>query len=575
MLIKSETNGISRGLYLQWEGKRVYRQRVPTPRLLEPVKRYSYGKDQRHLLVEGENLQVLASLRPRYAGQIDVIYIDPPYNLGKSDFRYSDKRFHDPDADDSDAVYVSNEDGGRHTKWLNFMAPRLYMLWQLLHDERGVLFVSINDVELFRLGMLLNEIFGEENWVGTLVWKGTTDNNPTRIATEHEYILCYAKSKSRLPTRWTNPENDAKALMLDTFEQIKAEHSSIAEIQKHFLEFARENKDALGDLYRYRRVDEHGPFAARRNMDNPGKPGLKYDVIHPKTKQPCAMPFWGWRFTEATMKRLIRENRIIFGKDHTKIPELKVYLHEVEFPLRSVIELDARKGSNDLEALFKRRDVFKNPKPVELIERLLGYTTRRNSIVLDAFAGSGTTGEAVMRLNARDNGDRRFILIEEGEGADTFCRTLTAKRLKLAIQRHGYTNEGFSFLKTGQKLDRKAIVTLERDSLASLICQADETGRGKGITPISGYKYVIGKNHRSEAICLLWDGIENSEVTPEDLMRASKEVSDAGLKRPFRIYGTFCRVGDTPSWKFCQIPDEIISQMHIEEEMESEAACQA
>ena len=110
---------------------------------------------------------------------------------------------------------MTNEDGGKHTKWLNFMAPRLYMLWQLLHDERGVIFVSINDVELFRLGMLLNEIFGPENWVGTLVWKATTDNNPTRIAIEHEYILCYAKSKERLPSRWTNPDNEVKAMMID------------------------------------------------------------------------------------------------------------------------------------------------------------------------------------------------------------------------------------------------------------------------------------------------------------------------------------------------------------------------
>src|ERR1035437_384947 len=165
----------ARGLYLHWEGKKLYRQRVPTPRLLEPVSKLSVGNVHDNLIVEGDSLQVMASLKSRYAGAIDVVYIDPPYNLGKDDFRYSDRRFRDPDADDSDAVYVSNEDGGRHTKWLNFMAPRLYMLWQLLHDERGVIFVSINDVELFRLGMLLNEIFGEENWIGTVVWKANTD----------------------------------------------------------------------------------------------------------------------------------------------------------------------------------------------------------------------------------------------------------------------------------------------------------------------------------------------------------------------------------------------------------------
>jgi superfamily I DNA/RNA helicase len=111
-----------------------------------------------------------------------------------------------------------------------------------------------------------------------------------------------------------------------------------------------------------------------------------------------------------------------------------------------------------------------------------------------------------------------------------------------------------------------------RRGVASLICQADETGWGKGITCMTGHKYIVGKNHRSEAICLLWNGINDSEVTPEHLKKASKEVSEAGLKRPFRIYGTFCRVGDTTSWKFCQIPDEIIAQMHIEDdEIQSEA----
>jgi adenine-specific DNA-methyltransferase len=570
----SETSGASRGLYLQWEGKRIYRQQLPTPRLLEAVEKFSFGADRPNMLIEGDNLQVLASLKSRYSGQIDVVYIDPPYNLGKDDFRYSDKRFHDPDADDTDAVYVTNEDGGRHTKWLNFIAPSLYMLWQLLHDERGVLFVSINDVELFRVGMLLNEILGEENSIGTVVWHGNTDNNPTRIAIEHEYILCYAKSKDRLPARWTGPATEVKKMMLDAFERIKARNTSLADAKKQFRTFAVDNRAVLGDLYRYKLVDKHGPFAPQRNVHNPGKPGHKYDVIHPATKKPCTPPFWGWRFPEATMKQLIKEDRIIFGKDEKKIPELQVYLADVEFPFRSVIEMDSRKGSNDLARLFGTREVFKNPKPVELMETLLGYSTRKDSTVLDAFAGSGTTGEAVMRLNARDNGHRRFILIEEGQGEDKFCRTVAAKRLRLAIQKLGY-DTGFQFYKTGQKLDRQAIVSLERDALATLICQADETGRGKGITCLTGFKYIIGKNHRSEAICLLWNGVNDSEVTPDHLQKASKEVSAAGLKRPFRFYGTFCRVGDTASWKFCQIPDEIIAQMHIDDEKDGEAECRA
>jgi adenine-specific DNA-methyltransferase len=561
-----KANG-GRGLYLHWEGKRLYRQLVPTPRILEPVPSLSVGNTPDNLLVEGDNLQVLASLKPRYAGQIDVVYIDPPYNTGKDDFRYSDKRFHDPDADDNDAVYVSNEDGGRHTKWLNFMAPRLYLLWEMLNDERGVIFVSINDIELFRLGMLLNEIFDERNWIGTIVWKQTTDNNPTRIAMEHEYLLCYAKSKERLKSEWKNPDSEVKTLLLQAFQNVKAKTKSLVELKKQFAAFVKENREMLGDLFRYRHVDQRGPYVSRRNLDNPGKKGYDYDIIHPETKKPCAKPFWGWRYPWDRMKQLLAEKRILFGKDETRIPQLKVYLEDVDFPLRSVIQLDARAGSNDLERLFDSRDVFKNPKPVELMERLISYTTSEDSIVLDAFAGSGTTGEAVLNLNQRDKGRRRFILIEDGREKTRFTRTLTAKRLKRAIEEDKH-QDGFTFLTTGRKLDRSAIIGLERDALANLICQADETGRGRGITRMTGHKYIIGKSPRAEGICLVWNGADNSEVTPDDLKNAAAEVTKAGLKRPFRIYGTFCRVADVAtSWRFCQIPDEILAQMHITEDL--------
>ena len=556
----------SRGLYLHWEGKRLYRQKIPTPRILEPVSGLSVGDTPENLIVEGDNLQVLASLKPRYGGQIDVVYIDPPYNTGKDDFRYSDKRFHDPDADDSDAVYVTNEDGGRHTKWLNFMAPRLYMLWDMLSDQRGVIFVSISDIELFRLGMLLNEIFDEKNWVGTIVWKGTTSNHPTNIALEHEYILCYAKNKEALPQSWKSPEQEAKRIMLDEYQRIKKQTKSLHALQIAFKKFVVQHKDLLGDLARYQHVDMRGPWVSRRNLDKPDIYGYKYDVYHPVTKKACLRPYNGWRYPEDSMKKLIAEGRILFGKDHTRIPQLKVYLEDVDFPLRSVVEMDARKGSNDLERLFGRRDKYPNPKPVDLIQTIIAYASHPDSVVLDAFAGSGTTGEAVLRLNRSDGGNRRFILIEEGRGKngkDRFTRTVTAERLKLAITKDGY-KDGFTFLASGRKLDRSAIITLERDALANLICQADETGLGRAISRLTGHKYVIGRNPRGEAICLVWKGPDNSEVTPNDLRNAAAEVSHLGLRRPFRIYGTYCRVADVPtSWQFCQIPDEILVQMHI------------
>ncbi|MDQ3474310.1 MAG: site-specific DNA-methyltransferase [Acidobacteriota bacterium] len=526
------------------------------------------------MVIEGDSLQALASLKSRYAGNVDVIYIDPPYNLGKDDFRYSDKRFHDPDADDSDAVYVNNEDGGRHTKWLNFMAPRLYMLWEILNESRGVIFVSINDVELFRLGLLMNEIFGEENHVGTIVWRGSTDNNPTRIAIEHEYILCYAKVAGNLSKVWSSSEDQGRNFLLSHYKELRAKTPSLANLKKLWRKLIKDNALAFPRLGRYTEVDEHGPYQAAYRVHNPGKEGYRYDVIHPVTKKPCKQPLMGYRFPQETMKQLIAEDRIIFGKDENTIVTMKDYLEDFKDTLRSIIELDARVGAYTLANLFDGdRSIFKNPKPVELIERLLSFTTSSNSIVLDAFAGSGTAGHAVLSLNQKDHGQRRFILIEEGRGKngkERFSRTLTAERIKRAIKRNKYA-DGFTFYETGRKLDRRAIVGLERDALANLICQADETGRGKSITRLNGFKYVIGKNPRNEAICLLWKGEDKSEVTSDDLRAAAKEVSAAGLKRPFRIYGTFCRVSDTgTSWKFCQIPDEILAQMHIQEDLEDE-----
>jgi len=564
--------GTTKGLYLQWEGKRVYRQRIPKPRLLEPVPELSVkGGEPEHMLIEGDNLQVLASLKSRYAGAIDVIYIDPPYNLGKDDFLYSDKRFQDPDAEDAEGVYVTNEDAGRHTMWLNFMAPRLFMLSEMLHSSRGVIFVSINDVELFRLGMLMNEIFGEDNWVGTIVWHGSRDNNPTRIATEHEYLLCYAKNRDNLPSAWRGRVSEAKDALLAEYERLKNQGLPLDQLRLSYREFVRENKEQLGELVHYSRIDELGPYTGMRAVHNPGKEGYRYDVRHPKTKQPCRIPARGYRFPPERMKEMLKARPcpILFGKDHTQIITLKAYLKDYTPSLRSVIsDIAARTGANTLNDLFGSRELFRNPKPVELIERLLDFTSRKESVVLDAFAGSGTTGEAVLRLNASDGGSRRFILIEEGRGKngrDRFTRTLTAPRLKKVIAKYRYP-AGFTFYTTGRRLDRKAIVNLERDALANLICLSDETGRGRSVTRLPGHTYVIGKNPRNEAICLVWEGEDRSEVTNEHLKQASAEVASLGLKKPFRIYGTFCRIADSSSWKFCQIPDEILAQMQLDEE---------
>ncbi len=570
------------GLYLHWDGRRGYRTRMPAPRVLEPVRRLSTGTADGNRVIEGDNLQVMVSLRSHYRAAVDVAYLDPPYNTGKNDFRYSDKRFNDPNADASDGVYVSNEDGGRHTKWLNYMGPRLWLTWELLADH-GVCFVSINDVELFRLGMLMDEIFGERNRLGVVVWKQAADNNPTRVAVGHEYILVYAKQIDSVPNVWegTSP---AKAWLLGTYERLKKEHgdgdtaalertyqAAIAEQVAGFEEAAASEGGEtdfidLGDLARYKFVDARGPFAANRTTENPRADGYFYDVVNPKSGRVHARPGKGYRFPESTMRQLEREGRIIYPSDHRRLVQLKKYLAELRTPFRGIVEIGSRGGVADLKRLFPAggAPAFTNPKPTSLLELLLGSAGDADALVLDPFAGSGTTGEAVMRLNARDGGSRRFLLIEEGMPGDRYARTVTAPRLKAAIEKDEY-EAGFDFYETGRRLNRDAILELEREAISSLIRQTDVTGVGRGVEKVAG-RYIIGRNPRNEGVALCWSGRARSTVDREVLRAMFEEAKELELQKPLRVYGTTCTVGETESFRFCQIPDEIVAALQLAEE---------
>ena len=361
------------------------------------------------VLIQAENYQALSLLQPSLGERVKCIYIDPPYNTGSDGFAY--------------------KDAYQRSSWQAMMTDRVGAGFGLL-ERGGTMLTSINDIELAGLRFLLDSQAGSDNHVGTLVWKGATDNNPTRIAVEHEYIVCYAKSKIDLDGQWSNSDDETKQLMLDTFERIREKAKSQEEIAAQFEEFATEKRELLGDLYRYRHVDKNGPWTARRNMENPGKPGYMDDVFHPVTGKPCVKPYWGWRFSPTTMKQLLDDERIIFGETEEKIPELKVYLRDVKFPLRSVFSMDARKGSNDLDRLFGSRDVFKNPKPVEVLGHVLPFVAPPGSVVLDFFAGSGTTGHAVINLNREDGGLRKVFLIEMGAHFD---RVLVPRIKKIAF----------------------------------------------------------------------------------------------------------------------------------------------
>ncbi len=553
---------------LSWLSKKQARVAIPKPHILETAPEHSdtTPEDPGNLVIEGDNRQAMVSLLSQYGGKVDVVLIDPPYNTGKNDFRYDDRRFTDPDAAPSRGDFVSAEDGGRHTKWLNQMTPTLRIIWDLMAPT-GVIFVHINEIELPRLLMLMEDIFHEQNRIATMVWKQVTDNNPGRVVVEHEFILVWAKSAKRLPAIWTSQEDTLRADLTERAKGIVAEEGGdLVRAQKRLRTALTADKERLGNFARYYRLDQHwnerGPYASIRNTDNPGKPGYFYDVLHPVTGKVVTKPGTGYRFSEETMDRLRKEDRLVFGKDEKKLLEIKRYVSEVEAPLRSVIEIDARKGANRLAKLWSRAESpFRNPKPVELEELLLSYATGTDSLVLDAFAGSGTTGHAVMSLNKRDSGKRRFILIEEGNSGDNYATTLTAERLRRA-RRVEKLPGGFTFQRVGPAIDVEALAHIKRGAVAQAILQTDASGKGGGIKAIDG-KWVIGANARREAICLHFDPKGKAPVTRAILAEMFAEADELKLARPLRVYAFATEVFDSESFRFMKLPKEVADNLTV------------
>jgi adenine-specific DNA-methyltransferase len=553
---------------LYWQGRRSYRSAIPTPRVLEPDAKLSYGSpDAGNLLIEGDNLQVMVSLQSQFADAIDVVYIDPPYNRGGDDFRYSDARYEDPNATGSDAYYVSNEDGGRHTKWLNYMAPRLATVHKLM-AEHGVIFVSISDIELGHLLMLMDEIFDERNRIAVITWRGSPDNNPSRVAIEHEYVLVYAKNQKKLPNVWSTVNDEIRDALMAEYKKLRRSTKDQATLKRKWSALVKDNKESVERLGRYTDVDaERGPFQVAYRVHNPKAGGYRYGVWkkgvlpNPNDKRSYQMPLNGYRFKPETMEQLIADGLIVFPASRDKIVQMKDFLGDYRGSLRSVINLDARAGAYRLKQLFGDDfNGFKNPKPVELIETLVGAAGNRESIVLDVFAGSGTTGDAVLQLNRRDGGSRRFILVEEGNGDDDYAKTLMAPRIRRALE-HDDLKSGFTFLRTGRELDREAILGLEREKIIAVICQTDRTGAGTGIRRLDKQKWLIGVNSRGEPIALVWNGTTGSRVTTKIINEALAEATKLSLKMPLRVYGTTCAVSETRSFRFCQIPDEILASL--------------
>lgn len=514
---------------LNWIGKdavETHHKHVPF-RLLEPVDELSCGdKDSGNLIVQGDNLLALKALLPRFAGEVKCIYIDPPYNTGQDDRNEEGKRtgwvyndnVNSPEIREwlGRVVGAEAEDLSRHDKWLCMIYPRLKLLKSFLRPD-GIIFVSIDDNEVASLRYVMDEIFGSNNRIGAIVWKNATDNNPTQIASEHEYILCYAKNKKKIPGEWKSTNLEVKTRLVEIGEALIKQHSNSEKRQSEYTKWFREHKDQLGPLDRYKYIDDGGVFTGSQSVHNPGKEGYRYDVIHPGTKKPCKQPLMGYRFPEETMNTLIREGRIIFGEDETKLVELKVYAKDYRAKLSSLFELDGRVGTNEIKAIFPEdKRPFDFPKPTELIEELLSFTTSGDDLVLDSFGGSGTTGNAVLKLNKADGGNRNFVLVEM---KPAIASQITAERVRRVVE--GYRtskNEheiglggGFQYCKLSEKplfdAEGKIDPNVSFDKLAEFVWFM-ETGTGlagSAITAKMSTPYL--GTYKGRAIFLLYNGI--------------------------------------------------------------------
>lgn len=382
--------------------------------------------NSQNVYISGDNLDALQHLVKSYSNEIKVIYIDPPYNTGDDGFVYKDKfdftveqlvsRLGIEEERAKRILSMTTQNSASHSAWLTFMLPRLLFARDLLAKE-GVIFISIDDNEQANLKWLCDEVFGEENMIGNVIWKNVTDNNPTQITCEHEYVLCYSKNREYITTAWKSKVSAIKDELVEIGNELNSKYTG-NNLQGAWKKWFSQHKSQLGPLSDYKFIDEGGVYAGSRSVHNPGKNGYYYDVIHPVTKKPCTSPLMGYRFPKSSMDKMIEEGRILFGEDETKLVEIKVYATEYQDKFSSVYDSDGRSAANELRSLFPEyKQVFKNPKPTDLIEHILSFFDLNDCYFVDFFGGSSTTAHAIMNLN-NDANNRKYIIVQWPENCN-------------------------------------------------------------------------------------------------------------------------------------------------------------
>ena len=421
---------------LEWIGKeKVVNHHLDVPyRVLE--RKYSYDEDGQHdedngsenMIIHGDNLDALKALLPRFEGRVKCIYIDPPYNTGNEGWVYNDN-VNDPKIKKwlGAVVGKEGEDLSRHDKWLCMMYPRLRILWRLLHQTNGVIFISIDENEYANLKLLCNDIFGQNHFVITIAWqKRYSRENRGSIGDSHEYILVYATD-------------------LEVFK-----------ITRNYLPLTGKQLSA----YKNPDNDPRGPWQSVSLLAQGYRPNQMYKIVAPNGKEHFPPEGNCWKTVESEYIKAFIDHRITFGADGNGVPRRKQFLAEAKglvpwswWPFEEVGHTDEAK--KEIKAVLGDITAFDTPKPVRLIQRIIQIATDTDSIVLDSFAGSGTTAHAVLNINKSDGGNRKFILVEMMDYADS----ITAERVKRVINGYGEgkkavdgTGGNFSYFELGEPL---------------------------------------------------------------------------------------------------------------------------
>jgi adenine-specific DNA-methyltransferase len=604
------------GVNIAFPGKAVTRRmaRRVRPRVQRSIAKYSVGspdEQARNVLLEGDNLQAMVTLY-RERGHVDLILTDPPYNTG-NDFRYNDRWDEDPN-DPGLGEFVSPDDRARHTKWMKFMYPRLQMMRAMLKPG-GVLAICIDERELFHLGQMLDEIF-KGNRIAIINWQKSTalKNDNGHVSASTDYVLVYAKDRDRaksrlLPrddiqnSRYSNPDGDLDGVW--------------REGQLHVRTWVA--KDDYGI---------QSPFTGEIHYP-PGKSAWR----HPKRDIKMWLEEWGSEYVakdlkddhapalvlrnDATAKaRKAAEGKlkkdvwpfIWFGRKGDGVPRKKIHLKDVKagkipdtFWSKESFQFDdlgpdelgstawaytesgrSSDGAAELTAIVGEDHGFETVKPLKLFRKLITVWCPPGGLILDPFAGSGTTGHAVLELNHDIDDDRRFILVEQGrpDRGDSYARTLTADRLRRVINGkwaqggHDALGGGFVFRELTKQVDARALLQMEREEMVdTVIASYFDAARRRGAN-LSRYNddkfsYLVAKNSDDEGFYLVWGGAKGNTDLTEDVYEACvAEGALAGLKPTYHVYARY-NLFSTEGVQFYQIPDRILADFGLDVRTES------